>query len=51
MAAVRAGSIVMVVQEGDTLSADGDPSTSDDEFATLVELAARPFIELDGGTG
>lgn len=51
MAAVRAGSIVMVLQEGDTLSGDGEPSTTDDEFATLVELAARPFVELDGGTG
>lgn len=51
MAAVRTGTIVMLLQEGDTLSPDGEPSTTDEEFAALVELAARPFVELDGGTG
>jgi hypothetical protein len=51
MAAVRAGSIVMVLQEGDTVDAEAEPSTTDAEFATLVEQAARPFVELDGGTG
>lgn len=51
MAAVRAGSIVMLLQEGDTLGADAEPSTTDEEFATLVEQAARPFVQLDGGTG
>ncbi len=51
MAAVRVGSIVMLLQEGDTLSPDEEPSTTDAEFSTLVELAARPFVELDGGTG
>ncbi len=51
MAAVRAGSIVMVLQEGDLLDIDEEPSTSDAEFDALIEQAARPFVELDGGTG
>ena len=51
MAAVRAGSIVMVLQEGDTVAAEAEPTTTDAEFATLVEQAARPFVLLDGGTG
>lgn len=51
MAAVRAGSIVMVLQEGDLLDIDEEPSTSDAEFDALIEQAGRPFVELDGGTG
>lgn len=50
MAAVRSGRIVMLLQEGTTVSPDADPATSDADFAALVEQAARPFVDLDHGT-